>query len=284
MIVAGYILYHRFPSNPAIRSSVLYPMLFSSIFIWTLLGASLLLCTAFLNQYTEGGRGIVRLVFGSSLVASLGVSGLMTVLARRFAFPRALRRMTGDSGKIRSLEEPFGTLVRKMGVRADLAEAVVGNAFSVSVGGRNLVAMSSDMVQYLTFDETEAVLAHELSHIKNRDSLAKGLARLAHIAFPFDPTIRLVEAAMHRERELLADRDSARYTHQPLALASALLKACKAPVSSASISREGLCVGGSSRGLLNLYPDIDKRIDMLVDLDESMKNGQTLNVASDRAL
>ena len=226
----------------------------------------------------------MRLVFGSSLLASLAVSAVMTLLARRFAFPRALKKMTGESETIRTLEEPFGGLVRKMGVRADLAEARVGNAFSVSVGGKNLVAMSSDMVQYLTFEEAEAVLAHELSHIKNRDSLAKGLARLAHLAFPFDPAIRLVEAAIHRERELLADRDSVTYTHRPLALASALLKACKAPISPVLMPREGLCVGGSRKGLLNLYPDIDKRIEMLMDLDKGMKTGQTLNVLPGQAL
>ncbi len=93
-----------------------------------------------------------------------------------------------------------------------------------------MVAVSDEIVRSLTGEETEAVLAHELSHIKNGDSLVKGLARLARLAFPFDPMIRLLEAALHRERELLADHSSVNYTSKPLALASALLKACKTPV------------------------------------------------------
>jgi len=56
--------------------------------------------------------------------------------------------------------------------------------------------------------------AHELSHIKNGDSVAKGLAKLARVAFPFDPALRLVEAAFTGARTL-GDKASVEFTVKP---------------------------------------------------------------------
>jgi Zn-dependent protease with chaperone function len=245
-------------------------MLFSSIFTWTFLGASLALCAGFLNQYASGQEGVVQTVLGSSLLLSVSISGAMLFLAQRFAVPRLVRRMTAGSYPILGLNQSFQNLASGMGVEADLHEAIVGNAFSLSAHGSNVVALSTEIADSLSAEEAEAVLAHELSHIKNRDSLAKGVARMARLAFPFDPVIRLVEAAVHRERELLADRDSTTFTGKPLALASALLKACSASSSMLSGPGVGLCVGGGRRGLLSLYPDLEERIDVLVDLSKRL--------------
>ena len=254
-LLPGYLVYRRSPTNPARRSSILQGMLLSSIFIWTLLGASLILCMAFLNEYNAGHEGVVGLVFGGSLLASLAFSGSMFLLARRFAIPGALNGMTRNSSAVPSILDSFDSLAQAMGVAADLREAAVGNAFSFSLHGRGIVALSSDIARSLSSEEVGAVLAHELSHIKNRDSFAKGLARLARLAFPFDPVIRLVEAAIHRERELLADRSSSVFTGKPLALASALLKACATPTPSIQGIGAGLCMGGNRKSLLSLYPD-----------------------------
>ena len=255
-------------------------MLVSSIFTWTFLGASLVLCTAFLQQYAEGHHGILRLILGSSLLASLSISGTLFVLARRFATPSLLARMTRGSYPFSSLHESFDAMARNMGVQATLREASVGNAFSVSIHGDNVVALSREIAKSLSSEETEAVLAHELSHIKNRDSQAKGLARVAHVAFPFDPAIRILEAAVHRERELLADRASSTFTRKPLALASALLKACSAAPSEVPRLSTGLCVGGTKRGLLSLYPDLEERIDVLVELSKRLSLDKPLLTAN----
>ena len=105
-------------------------MLVSSIFMWTFLGASLALCTAFLNQYADGQLGILTLILGSSLLASFSLSGTLFVLARRFATSSLLARMTLGSYPLSSIHESFDAIARDMGVRASLHEASVGNAFS----------------------------------------------------------------------------------------------------------------------------------------------------------
>jgi heat shock protein HtpX len=246
-------------------------MLFGSIFLWAFVGASLVLCTVYLEEYAVN-HAIGRFVLGSSIYASLGISAVMTVLARRFAVPKALGSMTGAPYSDSRLNGVFAGLCRKMGVlNVELREAKVGNAFSIGLSERRLVAVSPSLIQSLSMEETEAVLAHELSHLKNRDSIAKGLARFARFAFPFDPSIRLVEAAVHRERELLADRSSVRVTQKPLALASALIKVHSGPASSLGGIGAGLFIGGRNRGLLSLYPDLQQRIELLLKLARTMR-------------
>jgi Zn-dependent protease with chaperone function len=153
----------------------------------------------------------------------------------------------------------------------DLREATVGNAFSLENKGRKIVAVSPELVSSMSSAEVEAVIAHELSHLKNKDSREKGLARLAKFAFVFDPVLHLVEAAVHRERELLADRLSVRYTQKPLALASALLKVHSAFHARLPGPGTGLFVGQKGKGVLSRYPDLNQRVQLLIDMAHEMK-------------
>jgi Zn-dependent protease with chaperone function len=171
-----------------------------------------------------------------------------------------------------TLNKTFSELSMKMGVRGvDLREAVAGNAFSLNSGGRKIVAISPDLVDSMSSAEIEAVLAHEISHLKNNDSRQKGLARLTKLAFAFDPVAHLVEAAVHRERELLADQSSARQTQRPLALASALLKVHAGLQTGSFGPGTGSFVGSKGKGLLSKYPDLDRRVQLLIDMARQMR-------------
>ena len=129
------------------------------------------------------------------------------------------------------------------------------NAFAT---GRNpkhgVVAVTTGLLQIMNRSELEGVLAHELSHIRNRDILissvaamiAAALVILARMAFWFGGSRNrnnqvgaivalvavivapiaaiLIRSAISRTREYQADRTGAEMTGQPLALASALNK------------------------------------------------------------
>jgi len=251
---------------------MLYPILSSSVFFWSFLGTSLVVCTLFLDSYEWQRQRTVELVFGSSLLASLGLASLLSIIARKFAFPRMLEGMIAGSFSGSTMSGSCAELCRKMKMEGvDLREATVGNAFSLDNNGRKVVAVSPDMVASMSSAEVEAVIAHELSHLKNNDSQEKGLARLAKLAFAFDPILHLVEAAVHRERELLADQSSVIYTEKPLALASALLKVHSAHLATLPGPGAGLFVGHNSRGLLSRYPDLDRRVQLLINIAREMK-------------
>ena len=140
--------------------------------------------------------------------------------------------------------------------RIYLIESPQPNAFAT---GRNpkhgVVAVTTGLLQIMNRSELEGVLAHELSHIRNRDilissvaaMLAAALVILARMAFWFGGGGRdrnnqvgaiiaivamivapiaamLIRTAISRSREYQADRTGAELTGQPLALASALNK------------------------------------------------------------
>jgi heat shock protein HtpX len=130
------------------------------------------------------------------------------------------------------------------------------NAFAT---GRNpahaSVAVTRGLLQFMSDDEIEGVLAHELGHVENRDILISSVAATiaaaitwaAHMAFFFggsrdDDDDRgnpiaaiammllapiaagLIQMAISRTREFSADAASAQYTGDPGKLISALRK------------------------------------------------------------
>jgi heat shock protein HtpX len=115
-----------------------------------------------------------------------------------------------------------------------------------------VVAVSPAIMELLDRRELEGVIAHELGHVRNRDTLVSAIAAtiagaisyIAQMAFWFrrdddeggNPLVGLlalifapiaallIQLAISRGRELGADRTGAETTNDPLALASALEK------------------------------------------------------------
>ena len=129
------------------------------------------------------------------------------------------------------------------------------NAFATGRNPQNAaVAVSAGLLRYLEPREVAAVIAHELAHIKNHDTLtmtitatfAGAISMLAQFGLffgggnsrdnPLGPigvlvavivapiAAVLVQMAVSRTREYEADKDGASYLGDPLALASALGK------------------------------------------------------------
>jgi heat shock protein HtpX len=141
--------------------------------------------------------------------------------------------------------------------RVGIADIDVPNAFATGRSpGRGVVCVNTGILQRLSAEELEAVLAHELSHVAHRDVLVMTLASSAGIvagmlargarwgglgffgrrsgapAFLVALVLSLVVYAisflllrlLSRYRELSADRAGAYLTMKPNALASALTK------------------------------------------------------------
>lgn len=180
------------------------------------------------------------------------------------------------------------------------------NAFAT---GRNehhsVVAVTEGIMRILNRDELEGVLAHELSHIKNRDMLIGSIAAtlagaivmianmaqwaaifggvsrdsdedeggggiigllLTAILAPVAATI--IQMAISRSREYLADADGARISKKPYGLADALEKLSRASQAipmDANPSTAHLFIVNplSGRSLMNLFsthPPMEERI------------------------
>jgi len=147
--------------------------------------------------------------------------------------------------------------------RIAIVNTSMPNAFATGRNQKNaVVAVTTGIMQQLNRSELEAVLAHELTHVKNRDmmviTIATFLSSIAQIMVRFLPffggggsrnrdsggsfvlmfLVSLVVwivsfiliRALSRYREFAADRGSAIMTGQPSNLASALMKISGAKV------------------------------------------------------
>jgi heat shock protein HtpX len=203
------------------------------------------------------GRGGAIIGFALGLL-TVGISYWKSdaiALRSAGAVPADERAMPEYFRIVRELSAQAGIPMPRLYVTPDAQP----NAFAT---GRNpehaAVAVTAGILQILTWDELRAVLAHELSHVANRDiligSIAAGIAMsitfiarmvmfgalfgggrddrdsplggigalLAVILAPV--AAALIQLAVTRSREFRADQSGAYLSHDPEALASALRK------------------------------------------------------------
>ncbi|MHC1567317.1 MAG: zinc metalloprotease HtpX [Candidatus Syntropharchaeia archaeon] len=187
--------------------------------------------------------------------------------------------------------------------RVAIVQSSIPNAFATGRSPKNaVVAVTTALLNRLNTAEVEAVLAHEISHIKNRDVLVLTLASffstiaffLARYLLFFAGGRRdsggiviawiasvvvwilsfILIRALSRYREFAADRGSAILTGHPSHLASALLKISgmmnRVPVQDLR-EAEGMNAfyivpaisGETIMSLFATHPPIEKRIEAL---------------------
>ncbi|MGF1464149.1 MAG: zinc metalloprotease HtpX [Maricaulaceae bacterium] len=178
------------------------------------------------------------------------------------------------------------------------------NAFATGRNPENAaVAATTGLLQRLSREEVVGVMAHELAHVKNRDTLimtitatiAGAISMLANFAFFFGGRERgniigailvavlapiaamLVQMAISRTREYGADRMGAQICGQPLWLASALQKiahgaeqvenrTAEANPATAHLFIINPLHGRGADALFSTHPSTQTRISRLVDM------------------
>jgi heat shock protein HtpX len=162
-----------------------------------------------------------------------------------------------ERSRVPELYDMVDVLSRKAGIPTPavyLIQSDQPNAFATGRNPQNAaVAVSAGLLKHLDTREVAAVVAHELAHIRNRDTLtmtitatfAGAISALAQFGLFFGGGSRdnpmggigrllmvflaplaamLVQMAVSRTREYEADRIGAEISSDPLALASALHK------------------------------------------------------------
>ena len=92
----------------------------------------------------------------------------------------------------------------------------------------------------------EAIMAHELMHVRRRDNLSAALHMLVEAAFWLHPMVWWMERRMVEERERACDEAVVRLGSSPEAYAEGLLKACRF-----CVEARLACVSGITGGDLN---------------------------------
>ncbi|MFB6283279.1 MAG: M48 family metallopeptidase [Halobacteria archaeon] len=238
--------------------------------------------------YSLFGSGVVPLL----LIGSVGLIGLQYVMGVKGALMSVgAEDLPRDRyPKIHSSVERICDDVEMEKPRLMIADMGVPNAFAVGRRGNGTVVISRELIQTLEFEELEGVIAHELSHIDNRDVVmmvvGQGIASILGIVAQWaiilgdedlggffagiiagivaQTLVMIVVLAISRTREYVADSDAARHIGSGEPLARALEK-----IDSQGRSKEvpedvnALCIFGGTGRLLATHPPMEKRIERL---------------------
>ncbi len=252
-----------------------------------------------IGSYLYGDAGVV-LALGVGLI----MNGVSYFFSDRIVLAMYRARVVSQN------EAPdFHAIVANLAQRAGLPMprlAIIPdetpNAFAT---GRNpdhaVVAVTEGILRALNRAELEGVIAHELGHVKNRDiligSLAAVLAQaimfISHMALWISPrddegrsnpiaglliyilgpiAAMMLQMALSRSREYMADAYSAHLTGRPDMLASALQRLAsfnaQAPMRDAQPATAHMMIvnplsGGGIANLFSTHPPMAKRIQRL---------------------
>ncbi len=92
---------------------------------------------------------------------------------------------------------------------------------------RPVLLLPADVMPGLTARELDAVLAHELCHVRRRDNLSSTIHMIVEAVFWFHPLVWWIGARLVEERERACDEDVLRRGNEPLVYAEGILHICK---------------------------------------------------------
>ncbi|MEK7266077.1 MAG: zinc metalloprotease HtpX [Pseudomonadota bacterium] len=258
--------------------------------------------------FALGGTGgmLIALLFaaGSNLFAYWNADKIVLKMYRAQIVDRS-----HASGAVRRYVEIVERLAAGAGLpqpKITLIDSDQPNAFATGRNPENAaVAATTGLLRMLSEDEIAGVMAHELAHVKNRDTLtmtvtatiAGAITMLANFAMFFGGSRNnggnlvsalammflaplaagLVQMAISRGREYEADRVGAEISGRPEALASALAKishgAARIPNETAEMHPEtgqlmivNPLSGRGADNLFSTHPATQNRIDRLMAL------------------
>jgi heat shock protein HtpX len=260
-------------------------------------------------------------IFGSSSgsLIGLGLAAVMNLGSWFFSDQIALAAYNAQPISVESAPSVF-RIVERLAQRANLPMPAVymipSHTMNAFATGRDpahaAVAVTEGIVQLLPEDELEGVIAHELSHIANRDTLTQAVAAtvggaisfLAQSALYFggsrdenspNPIVVLatallapiaatiVQLGISRTREFSADAGAAQLTGNPRALARALERlessARQIPLDANPAFSPLLIINplpkNFLRSLFSTHPATEDRIQRLLALDSQVGGSQS---------
>jgi heat shock protein HtpX len=253
--------------------------------------------------------------------AGMTIAFLVAAATNLFAYWNSDKMVLAQQGAEEVDEQSapeLHSIVRELAQRAGLPmprvyiiQSEQPNAFATGRNPQNAaVAASSGLLRMLSREEIAGVLAHELAHVKNRDTLTMtvaatiagaismlanfgmlfggrrngesgGLIRTLLAVFVAPIAAAIIQMALSRSREYAADHDGAEICQRPLWLASALQKIdraahqiqneqAEAHPATAPLYIVNPLSGAGMDNLFSTHPNTENRVAALVEQAQAM--------------
>ncbi len=157
------------------------------------------------------------------------LSGLYLIIILVRLVQYGIRRTAGRSGKLLAPVSPYfqsftGRYTRILGITKQVMVYQTENSETAETSGflNPLILLPVSLVTQLSVVQVEAILLHELYHIRRNDYLAHILMTCFRSIFFFNPFAHLFQKALERERELACDDGVLELGYEPRVYAEAL--------------------------------------------------------------
>jgi bla regulator protein BlaR1 len=119
--------------------------------------------------------------------------------------------------------------LRRFGSPSNVRMALSEAALELGVCGlfRPVLLLPAGIATHLSDAQLEAILAHELGHLRRRDNLAAAVQMVVETLFWFHPLVWWIGARMVEERERACDEEVVRHGIDPQIYAWGILQVCR---------------------------------------------------------
>ena len=165
------------------------------------------------------------------ILASLWLCGFVTVIVLTWLRWRRVTVAMGDAQLISQGREvdALRRLERIAGLRKPIAFCISPRSLEPGIFGiiRPVLLWPAAISQRLRDAHLEAILAHEVWHVRRRDNLAAAIHMVVEAIFWFHPLVWWLGARLIEERERACDEEVLRLGNPPQVYAESILKTCE---------------------------------------------------------
>ena len=167
-------------------------------------------------------RGVVMIVWLCGFVAALG---LWWGRWRRFSAAMREAVLVSQGREVDALRR----LEQIAGVRTPISLLFSQGSVEPGIFGivRPALVWPAGISQHLTDAHLEAIIAHEVWHVRRRDNLAAAVQMVVEAIFWFHPLVWWLGARLIEERERSCDEEVLQLGNPPQVYAESILKTCK---------------------------------------------------------
>ncbi len=205
----------------------------------------------------------------SFYISSLWLFGLVFYLLKLWSEWLFVNNLKNQNLK-HNYSQEMEALIKKMALAFQLSSKIKlvfhSQHISPMVIGvfKPMVFFPISLASHLSMTEIEAILAHELAHIKHNHYLWNYVVVGIRYLFYFNPSIVLLHKELQAQRELVADQLAKQYMGGGKVLASSLVK-CES-----LLQNQQLALGFSQKG------NLQNRVFSLLNLKKSRTNMKTI--------